>query len=325
MNRLFCAEQSLQSGLDIIGNADTHKLYVVIECPPPWAFRPFESPGIPETLRALQRELDAEYDRFEAQFLLIHSEYEHLEQGRRIMLFHKAQGLTTAYTKQVYLVEDLEAVPPLVEQYLRGEVVQAQPMDDCDRDFLVCTHGSRDRCCARFGKPIYHAARQIVAERSLPNLRIWEASHIGGHRFAPTAIDFPEGRYYGHLDAGSLADLLTRSNTRSLNHCYRGSGLLPWAVQVLEKHLLSSCGWAWINNPMAGRILDSNADESFNVVELTCRYPTGEMYRYQGEVIADVSQSCHLIESCHGEAPVEIVPYRLQNLICEALTSEAIL
>ncbi|HEY9828341.1 MAG TPA: sucrase ferredoxin [Stenomitos sp.] len=319
MDRLFCAEQSLQSGLDIIGNADDHRLYIVIECPPPWAFRPFESRGIPETLRALQRELDAEYDRFETQFLLIHSEYERLEQGRRIMLFYKPQGLATAYKKQVYLVEELDAVAPLVGQYLRGEVVQAQHIDDCTRDFLVCTHGSRDRCCARFGKPIYHAARQIVAERALPNLRIWEASHIGGHRFAPTAIDFPEGRYYGYLDTESLADLLTRRDTSFLNHCYRGSGLLPWAVQILEKELFLSCGWDWMNHSMAGRILESNADESFNVVELTCRNPTGEIYRYTGEVIADLSQSCHLIESCHGEAPTEIVPYRLRNLTCERL------
>lgn len=57
------------------------------------------------------------------------------------------------------------------------------------RDILVCTHGSRDVCWGKFGYAIYKLLR---ARHAAPNgLRVWRTSHIGGHRFASTLLDFP--------------------------------------------------------------------------------------------------------------------------------------
>ena len=44
-------------------------------------------------------------------------------------------------------------------------------------------------------------ARQLVAAH--PD-RVWESSHLGGHRFAPTALALPTGQLLGRL-TGSLA------------------------------------------------------------------------------------------------------------------------
>jgi hypothetical protein len=59
---------------------------------------------------------------------------------------------------------------------------------------LVCTHGRRDRCCAVDGRAL---ALSVVdaGER-----HVWECSHLGGHRFAPTALVLPTGYAYGRLD-----------------------------------------------------------------------------------------------------------------------------
>ncbi len=35
MGQPFCAEQSRQSGIDIVGTASEHQMYVTIDCPPP--------------------------------------------------------------------------------------------------------------------------------------------------------------------------------------------------------------------------------------------------------------------------------------------------
>jgi hypothetical protein len=59
---------------------------------------------------------------------------------------------------------------------------------------LVCTHAERDRCCGTDGRGLADA----LAAAGEPN--VWESSHLGGHRFAPTALVLPSGYLYGHLD-----------------------------------------------------------------------------------------------------------------------------
>lgn len=38
--------------------------------------------------------------------------------------------------------------------------------------------------------------------------RVWECTHIGGHRFAPTAVLLPTGYSYGRLTTGAATRLL---------------------------------------------------------------------------------------------------------------------
>jgi hypothetical protein len=66
--------------------------------------------------------------------------------------------------------------------------------DHSDPLWLVCTNGSRDRCCTEFGRPI--AAR--LSER-WPT-QTWETTHLGGHRFSGTMLALPSGLVLGRLD-----------------------------------------------------------------------------------------------------------------------------
>ena len=71
---------------------------------------------------------------------------------------------------------------------------------------LVCTHGSRDRCCGVLGGAIFaHLKNQL--KMMLPDA-VWQVSHLGGHRFAPTALCLPLGLLLGRIDVedcGSIA------------------------------------------------------------------------------------------------------------------------
>lgn len=58
---------------------------------------------------------------------------------------------------------------------------------------LVCAHGKRDQCCAVLGRPV---AAALTAEFGDA---VWECSHTGGHRFAPSLILLPSGNAYGRL------------------------------------------------------------------------------------------------------------------------------
>lgn len=58
---------------------------------------------------------------------------------------------------------------------------------------LVCTNGKRDTCCALRGRPV---AAELALRRPGD---VWEVSHLGGHRFAPTALVLPTGQLLGRL------------------------------------------------------------------------------------------------------------------------------
>jgi Sucrase/ferredoxin-like len=63
--------------------------------------------------------------------------------------------------------------------------------------YLVCTHGRRDVCCARFGVPL---ARALSAAHPA---QVWETTHVGGHRYAANLVLLPHGLYYGPVDQAS--------------------------------------------------------------------------------------------------------------------------
>jgi hypothetical protein len=70
---------------------------------------------------------------------------------------------------------------------------------------LVCTHGRRDRCCALDGRALVGA---VVAGSPELAPQVWESSHLGGHRFAPTALVLPSGYLYGRLDPATAVEVL---------------------------------------------------------------------------------------------------------------------
>ena len=74
-------------------------------------------------------------------------------------------------------------------QLLHGALPNASTPDA--NIYLVCTNGQRDVCCARFGLPLYEQLRMTYGTR------IWQTTHLGGHRFAPNLLCLPSGHVYG--------------------------------------------------------------------------------------------------------------------------------
>jgi hypothetical protein len=62
---------------------------------------------------------------------------------------------------------------------------------------LVCTHGRRNVCCARLGRPLAAA----LAPRH--GAAVWETTHVGGDRHAANLVILPHGLYYGPVDPPS--------------------------------------------------------------------------------------------------------------------------
>ena len=112
--------------------------------------------------------------------------------------------------------------------------INGRAMEAIDELYTVCTNGRHDPCCAAHGTPVYHElAAQAGAER------VWQTTHIGGHRMAATLIAFPAGIVYGHVDPPDVEALVTNQRAGYLlPHKYRGRGAYaghtPWMPRPIK-------------------------------------------------------------------------------------------
>lgn len=100
-----------------------------------------------------------------------------------------------------------------------------------DGVMFVCTHSGRDRCCAVHGRALISQ----ISMNSADSRAIWECSHLGGHRFAPTALVMPSGIMYGRLDSKSASDIAAHLGDRmiTLAH-YRGRSAFAPPLQAAD-------------------------------------------------------------------------------------------
>lgn len=94
--------------------------------------------------------------------------------------------------------------------------------------YLVCTNGRRDVCCGLAGRELARALAPELGDR------LWETSHVGGHRFAPNLVCLPEGLLYGRLDADAARRVVAehRDGRIVLEHLRGRSSLEPAAQAV---------------------------------------------------------------------------------------------
>lgn len=104
--------------------------------------------------------------------------------------------------------------------------------------FLVCTHGKHDRCCAKYGRPLYDAVReQVEAEW------VWQSSHVGGDRFAGNVVVLPDGVYYGRVEPSEVWPLLESALAGEIHlPCYRGRSCHSFPVQAAERAVRDATG-----------------------------------------------------------------------------------
>lgn len=215
------------------GTAPYARAWLVIEQPGPWgrdAVR--ESHLDREVAHALAEAAEA----LPVRVLLARRPGRHadLPGARRVWTAFTEPGRT--WLRET-VVEDAAALldTPL-ESLARGEAPGS--WNPAERPLLfVCTNSRRDRCCALRGRPL--AAR--LARRH-PG-RVWECSHLSGHRFAPTALVLPHGLVYGRVDESRADRVLADADGGQVSlEGYRGRTCYSAAAQVAEAHVRATSG-----------------------------------------------------------------------------------
>ncbi|WP_236738712.1 sucrase ferredoxin [Chroogloeocystis siderophila] len=260
---------SKANGEDLIGWAHNFDRYLLIEMPLPWSEDLWEKGDVlPQAVVDKIKQVKASGTSLEPLVFCPDQEYSHPDYTR-ILYYDRPAQQFAQFRKQEFVVPTAK-LTDLVTALLDSsehisEFESCRQNSDRIREFFVCTHGNVDAACAKFGFPIYRKLRSEYVPASHGNLRVWRVSHFGGHQFAPTLIDFPEGRYWGRLEPEMLDLLVWRQGKVSeLRPFYRGWAGLGWVEQIAEREIWMQEGWDWINYLKIGKTLAiDSSDEDY--------------------------------------------------------------
>ncbi len=210
---------SALSALDepLPGTAATAPGYVCLEVPSGWGRDVLDGTALGSEL---SDELSARAKAADVRILFIRRPGRDVERETRTVLLARTEPEDT-WCERLEITDPaelLDIVPRVVAGPAPGIGAAVQ-----DPIVLVCAHGKRDRCCAVLGRPI---AAALTAEFG-PD--VWECSHTGGHRFAPSMIMLPTGYTYGRLDED---DSLAAVREARKGHVYAGGlrGRSTWSA-----------------------------------------------------------------------------------------------
>lgn len=206
-------------GASLVGSAPVEQAYVILEIPKPWP-----------------KKIKAEGPRADFKPLLKKG-----PEKLKLLATPRIDWLPADDGPWALLVRWHQGRASLTEVPARPEAIQAalrEPAPPTDlRLYLVCTHGTRDRCCGTLGVPVYQALK------SCSRRHVLQVSHLGGHRYAPVVLALPEWRFFGHLDSLTCRtlDAALERNEPYLPG-YRGHGRLEESLQPIEAELWSRWG-----------------------------------------------------------------------------------
>lgn len=285
--KTYCNTAAQALGLDPAGYAGSFEDAVLIETPLPWKRDLYKAAGaLPQEaidLLDLWRQRYQETGVYGHRPLLIAPDDAYSRPGyRRVIYYARPDGPFARFAKQEYLVPHDDAGPLLWALFEARETLPRfeeyrVPNDQSGRDILVCTHGTIDVACAKFGYPLYQRLRdEFAGSDGTDALRVWRVSHFGGHVFAPTLIDMPTGHYWAYVGQEQAAQIVQRTgDVAALHGHYRGwAGLPRGFAQAAERELWQREGWSWFDYPKSGEIVDKEAGEEPQWADVVLRYTT---------------------------------------------------
>ena len=212
----LCSELSLASGEQLAATATTAERWLLLEVPRRWPRDVSDEGALPAAARDAVDAWSGAAERSRVQFIRRPD-----RRPDRLLAFVVGSTEGSGAVRRI----ELEAHAQLAEVDLgrAGEQVDGSLV-------LVCGHGSRDRCCALFGTPVYTA----LAER-LGDEEVWISSHQGGHRFAANLLVLPAGLQFGRVEPKDAPLVAARALAGRIELArYRGRTCYPGAVQAAE-------------------------------------------------------------------------------------------
>ena len=255
----YCSQVSKVNGEDPIGSAPQVDHWLIVEIPQPWPIEMFKENPVISRIFPLIKQLIFRRGVMVRPIAIAPDPDYSIPGFTRIFYYQRPAQQFAQYTKTEYLVPD-EQAPNVAMGLLNRLLGKPNPVDSFNayqqdtqqiRELLVCTHTQVDLACGRFGTPIY---RELRKRYSQPTLRVWQSTHFGGHKFAPTLIDLPNGQFWGHLESAILPQLIYHNgNHHQLSQFYRGWAGVNQFDQMAEREAWQQEGWPWFDYPRTAK------------------------------------------------------------------------
>jgi hypothetical protein len=224
--RAFCAEASLESAEPLGATASRVDRWILLEYRGVWGYDALGSSGLPARVKERLRHAAAQGW---TKVLFVRRTERRRQPRLRVFWGRSAERGSWLSRAELDRYEELLELD--LEDPAAGAPVE-HPM------FLVCTHGKHDRCCARYGRPLYAA----LAESTDPEWA-WQCSHVGGDRFAGNLVVLPEGLYFGRVAPDDLWTVVDEylAGRISLSR-YRGRSCYSFRLQAAERAAREATG-----------------------------------------------------------------------------------
>jgi hypothetical protein len=223
--RALCADVSDESAESLAATASRVDHWILVEYRGLWDRDVLGGSLLSPELKAhLRRQLRALGD---ARLLFV-KKPERRSYGRRQLFFGTSKpGAERFFQLEFDRHDDLVDLD--FAAALSGEETPGLPVEH--PLLVVCTHGKRDRCCAKYGRPLYDALR-----REAESGWVWQSTHVGGDRFAGNVVVLPQGLYFGRVGREDVRPLLDEhAEGNVLLERYRGRSAYSFAVQAAEQ------------------------------------------------------------------------------------------
>lgn len=273
-----CAFEAERIGEAMPGTAPFALGWIAIEQPGPYGREALTESHFPRDVGA---QLKARVDELSIKATLIRSAGRHADRG----LLDDPRHVWVACTQparvmlgRLTITDPAEVLDFNLAALVGGDISAVAPGISRDDDplLLVCSHSRRDVCCARAGRPL---ALALAADPRWQG-RVWESSHIGGHRFAPTAVTLPSGWVHGRLSEDDGDRVLQAASAGHVDLVTaRGRTSLPAQAQVADLAVREVCGMVDLDGTRVtpgdgpGRWRVATAD--FRQFEVSVRAQTG--------------------------------------------------
>ena len=223
-SRFFCSELSRRARERVAGTASTGAVWFLLEYPHGWGRHAFQESALPAEVKQFFKDAMARIRH--SRILLIKT-----DRGRRdarMNLFVVCCRERSPFTIRLRVERYFDVL-----RYDLAEIASGRDLQGGEASrgplYLVCTHGRRDKCCAKFGVPLYNTLRERAGDR------VWQSSHVGGDRFAGNLVCFPHGLFYAHMTADAARRIMEKYEQRQLVlEGYRGRACYSYPVQAAE-------------------------------------------------------------------------------------------
>lgn len=225
-----CSVQSAAVAEPLAGTAPVARSWIVVEHPGPWGRDALTDSALPAVARDALLEAKAlgigvllarHPDRLGSTATA---------DGRRVWV---ARAATGGQRLRHAVLPDLDSLARWDLAALAAGTLPPMGSAQAEPLLLVCTHSKRDVCCAVHGRALVAALHAAATPEQ--RTRIWECSHVGGHRFAPVTVSLPSGAVHGRLPVDAPDTVLARlSHGQVWPEHLRGRSCLPPALQAVD-------------------------------------------------------------------------------------------